>query len=79
MLEIVERMFGKTLFFRLLKAIAITSVKIIVVVGLILILDVMGLGLYGLFRGINAFGMFWIQVGIAGLIPFFVALTFSIM
>lgn len=101
-------------------------------VGLILILDVMGLGLYGFFRGINAFGMlrfililesvvlmflgvmgttvlpqarvigvpwsksvraateeirkdrqrqvqFWIQVGIAGLILFFIALIFSIM
>ena len=52
-------MINKVSFFHLLRAITIIFLKIIIVVGCIVVLDVVVLGLYGLLTGINAVGMLW--------------------
>ncbi len=66
-------MVDKKVFFHLLRAIAIIFLKIIMAAGGIVLLDVIGLGLYGFLTGINAFGMLYLVLVIESFLLMFSA------
>lgn len=55
-------MIDKASFFCVLRAAMNIFLRVVISVGLILILDVMGLGLYGFLMEVNAFTMLWFVV-----------------